>query len=231
MAFSKVNQIDGMFLDVFYQNSIIEQLLKPFPFDNLKRTVVEIVVKTAYLAKGLWLDKQTEGNRIYNLTYMKPNRSFLFIHLLAEIFNIIHKIYKERLGVGFKIWNACIFINWLLFLLTQKYRTAAERLGKVMLMAKDPEKMLNIDYSYSNRVLFFKILSDTIKTVLPFLKIDSLLKFVYSEISYGGSDSSGCIICDSEDVVSPSSFKSCSHIACYICLKSSNSSKCPKCKS
>ena len=67
-----------------------------------------------------------------------------------------------------------------------------ERLGKVSLMTIDPNKKLNIDYMYTQRVIFFQVLSDTIRTVIPFLKIESILRFLSDEISFGNRDEENC---------------------------------------
>ena len=117
-----------------------------------------------------------------------------------------------------------------MFLITGRYRTLMERLGKVLLVATDPNKKLSIDYTYTQRIIFFSIVTDTMKAVLPYLKIDTLMKFLNDEINLNISDNDFCIVCKEEDIVTPIKFQNCQHLACYVCFKGLKDQKCPSCK-
>ncbi|OMJ80918.1 hypothetical protein SteCoe_18727 [Stentor coeruleus] len=230
MAACKVNQLDSLLLDSFYQDLICQQLLKPFPFDSIKTFFSISLVKTAYLYSGLWHGKDTQGNIIYNTTYKLPSNPWLFIHYFFEIFQILNITFKEHLGRIHTLWNLALFINWVLFLITSKYRNLAERLGKILILSKDPEKRLNIDYMYTQRAVFFAIVSDTIKAIMPYLKINSLLKFLNDESNLISDGSDYCVVCDAEEIVSPMYYNGCSHIACYVCWQGRVGKGCPRCK-
>jgi Pex2 / Pex12 amino terminal region len=226
----KVNQLDSHLLDRFYQNIISDQILKPFPFDTEKKFLVKVLVKTVYLYQTLWKNSQSQGNKIYNLSYSMPSNKYLAVHYILEVFHILHSCYKDNIGTISKIWNLGILANWVLFLVTGKYRTLMERLGKVSLFPTDPSRKLKVDYMYTQRVLFFQVLTDTIKTIIPYLKIESLIRFFNDELSFKRSSEDSCIICGEEDVVSPIRYSNCRHLACYICHKGLSHSKCYLCK-
>ena len=231
MADSKVNQLDSYLLDNLYESIISDQILKAFPFDSLKRVLVKILVKTAYLLRSLWKRNTSQGNEIYNLIYISPPTAYLALHYLLEVFHIIHSNYKEHLGLLAKAWNLGILGNWVLFLLTGKHRTLMERIGRVELRPKDPQKRLNIDYMYTQRALFFQIVTDALRGALPYLKIDSIVKFLNDEISLSRNEEDVCAVCGEEDVVSPVRFKNCQHMACYVCSRGIRDQRCPRCKS
>lgn len=231
MTACKVNQLDSLLLDNFYQELICQQILKPFPFDSFKAFLGTSVVRTAHLYSGLWRGQDTQGNSIYNTTYKLPSRPWLFIHYFFEIFQILNNTFKEQLGRIHTFWNLVLFINWVLFLLTSKYRTLAERLGQVLILAKNPEKRLSIDYMYTQRAVFFAIVSDTIKALMPYMKINSLLKFLNDESNLVSEGDDYCVVCDAEEIVSPMFFNGCSHIACYVCWQGKVEKSCPRCKS
>ena len=105
-----------------------------------------------------------------------------------------------------------------------------ERLGKVSLMTIDPNKKLNIDYMYTQRVIFFQVLSDTIRTVIPFLKIESILRFLSDEISFGNRDEENCVVCGEETIVSPMKYLNCQHHACYLCYSGLSEKICSRCR-
>lgn len=217
-------------LDSLYENIIADQFLKPFPFDLSKRVVVKTMVKTVYLLRSLWTNKATQGNDIYNLVYISPALPYLVLHYISEVFHIIHTSYKDRLGLLSKLWNLAILLNWLSFLISGKYRTTMERLGKIQLLPKVQNKRLNLDYTFTQRATFFQIITDTLRVVIPYLKIETFVKFLNDEINLTRNENETCVVCGEEEIVSPVGFRNCQHLACYVCFKGIKKEKCVRCK-
>ena len=229
MEFGKVNQLDAMLLDGFYQEKIIERVLKSYPFDKKKRFLAAGVIKTIYLFSGLWSGKSTEGNQIYNIVYLKPSTLFLILHYFSELFQVFVENFQEQAGAFGTTWNILSLLNWVLFLAGGRFRTLSERIGRVQLPLANPKSFLNIDYFYTKRAIFFQVLSDTAKILIPEVQLERVLSFFNSEANILAESGEACAVCGEEDIVSPSKFMNCVHTACYYCYCSVNS-LCPQCK-
>lgn len=229
MEFGKVNQLDAMILDRFYQEKIIDRILKCYPFDKNKRLVTAGVIKSIYLFSGLWSGKPTEGNQIYNICYVKPSMLFLILHYFSELFQIFVENFHERSGVIGTIWNIFCLFNWASFLSGGKYRTLPERIGQVQLPLLNPKSYLNIDYYFTKRAIFFQVVSDTAKIIIPEVQLERVLSFFNSEANILADSGEACVVCGEEDIVCPSKFMNCVHTACYYCFCVVNMN-CPQCK-
>ena len=230
MEYHRVNQLDALLLDKFYQEKILEKVLKGFPYDNLKRFLASIAIRTLYFYSSLWTKSTTEGNTIYNLNYIRPGIASLFVHYLAEIFSLICENFESKLGSGIMIWNLASLANWVIFLIKGDYRSLPERIGQVRMELRNKEKSLNIDYFYTQRAIFFNILSDAAKVILPQLQLERVLQYFNSEANLMAESGDACIICGDEEIVSPCGFSGCSHTACYYCYMEAgkNCSQCGK---
>lgn len=228
MEFGKVNQLDALILDQFYQDKIIEKTLKNYPFDRNKKVVVAAVVRTVYLFSGLWTGRSTEGNQIYNVMYVKPSLFFVVLHFVLEIFQLAVENFRDKTGLVGTVWDCLCLANWASFLTGGKYRTLPERFGKVQLPLQSPQRPLNIDYFYTKRAIFFQVLSDTASAVVPFVQLERILSYFNSEANILAETGDACVVCGEEDMVSPCKFLSCVHSACYYCY-SQSLYKCPQC--
>jgi hypothetical protein len=79
--------------------------------------------------------------------------------------------------------------NWVLFFIYGKYRSVSERISGLKLVRnmqtlKDPNVKRQVDYSYTNRLLAIQLILKTSKTVLPFLQIEKILNFMFSELTF-----------------------------------------------
>lgn len=74
--------------------------------------------------------------------------------------------------------------NWVLFFIYGKYRSVSERISGLKLVLQDPNAKRQVDYSYTNRLLAIQIVLKTSKTILPFLKIEKILNFLFSELTF-----------------------------------------------
>jgi hypothetical protein len=83
---------------------------------------------------------------------------------------------------------------------------------------RNPQKPLNIDYFYTKRAIFFNVLSDTAKAVLPQIQLDRILQFFNSEANILAETGDACVVCGDEEMVSPCKFVGCAHSACYYCF-------------
>lgn len=228
MEFGKVNQLDALLLDQFYQDKIIEKALKSYPFDRNKKVVAAAVVRTIYLFSGLWTGRSTEGNQVYNVMYVRPSVLFLALHYGFEIFQLVVEYFRDKVGIVATLWDFLCLANWASFLTGGKYRTLPERFGKVILPLQNPQRPLNIDYFYTKRAIFFQVLSDTANSIVPFVQLERILSYFNSEANILADTGEACIVCGEEDIVSPCKYSSCIHTACYYCF-SQSINKCPQC--
>ncbi|CAG9328962.1 PEX2 [Blepharisma stoltei] len=231
MSTYKVSQLDAYFLDKIYHQFIKEQFLKPFAYSGWIKIAIEIGIMTFYQYFTLWKGANTPGNKLYNVKYQFSGSFALkMIHYSLECLNILIGIIKEKSPAAHRLWSLGVGANWITFLIFGKYRTLMERFGKISLELINPEARRNVNYSYTNRILIFQIITDTMRAVLPMLKIDQILRFFFDEISLSYEGDQSCVICGEEDVVTPQHLGSCQHLACYVCISKSKQKACPRCQ-
>ena len=193
----KVNQLDAQFLEHTYHEFILSQLSSS---PGWQRLVASLGVTTVHLWATLWKNRPTPGNLLYNVQYPELTLSQKCIHFVLQVADLVVTHFKEQ--TTYKCWSALVLVNFLAFLVFGKYRSLPERAARIQLSLQNPKAKRLVDYSYTARLLVMQVLSDTFKSVVPYLRLDKLLGVLSRQLAVTSTEAGGCVVCAEEAVVS-----------------------------
>lgn len=78
------------------------------------------------------------------------------------------------LHYALNLFSVASFINLILFFLSHKRRSLAERVLKVDLERIDPNQRRYVDFTYINRLIVWNALGNALSSLLPFLDVSKI---------------------------------------------------------